>query len=213
MKLTRDERKRVFAGNSTALKRPDKPEVEPGHQIVLSWTRGGVRVVNRKTGETATDPKMPTVWIEVTDLQRKDGEWLVRYRIHDRRDQDRFLRPPPSGYSRAIGLKTRQRPREEAMKRERLDAFTPETERGYSGSSQGATDDVAGVPDRWLDYDRARREVDTANSAKQMLQRKRQQKLEAEADLRRAHRRGSRRAIHDLTDKVQRLNRDLDEAA
>lgn len=207
-RLTREERKRIFAGDSTAIRRKERPDIEPGAQIVLSWTRGGRHIVDRENGATIDLPRIPTLWIHITERRRQEGEWLVRFRIEDRREAERFVHRAPSG-RRAVGLKTRLRPKEEVPRREAPESFTSETERGYAATGRGAVDELSAVPDWWLQKDRVRREVDTANSGKQLVQRKREEKMRKEGELAAAKRRGSRRAVIDLGHDVRRLGKEL----
>lgn len=132
MKLTREERKAIYRGASK-LSRPTKPEVKAGDSLVIAWSRGGKRVVDRETGETAEMVRRPTLWIEFREPRLDDnGEWTVPFQVHDERETIRLLAGVPSGPTESA-LKTRWRPPEQVPGRgEQTESFTPESERGYT---------------------------------------------------------------------------------
>lgn len=213
MKLTREERRRIFSGNSTALRRSERPEVEINDKLPVSWTRGGRQVLDREKGIVVDIARVPTVWIEVTEIRWQEGEWLIRFRLFDHRQHERFIKAGGPATRKPVGLKTRLRPPEKVPRREKPEAWTAESERGYSSTSKGAADEASAVPDAWLQADYLRREVETANSAKQLQQRARQQKMHLESERRAAIRCRSRKKVHDLTEQIERLDARLDDAA
>jgi len=148
MKLTTDERKAIFSGDCRALKRKNKPDVKAGNKLILSWSGGGRQIVDRGTGATIDVPRKPTVWIEFMEPELKEGGWIVRIIGHDERQPLRLLSSTP-GPSREAGLKTRWRSDPPARGEETAN-FTPETERGYTGSGRTAIDPAEGVDDDYL---------------------------------------------------------------
>lgn len=130
MRLTREERKQAFAGTLNVLRRPTKPEQEPGHKIVLAYSGGGKQVLYpgdhfeakeaRKQllaeGKplTVDVPRQPSLWLVIKGWHLKefewDGEnikgWETAVEIKDLREPTRLLSAPPSPPSEA-GLKTR----------------------------------------------------------------------------------------------------------
>jgi hypothetical protein len=214
MNLTRDERRRIYQADYTALKRPEKPDVEPGDTIVLSWTRGVKQVVDRDTGATIEVPRIPTFWIEVTEIIRHTDEWVVRFKVEDRREPNRVLMAGTPGVKRQAGLKTRWRkPKDVPPKGTQTESWTAESERGYGSGGKATLDDVTAVSDGWLERDRLEREVDVANAAKRQQHRAKVEKLRLEGELNAARRRGSRKIVSDISDRISRLDRRLDDAA
>lgn len=136
MKLTREERKAVYRGERK-LRRLEKPEISDGDTLIVAWSRGGKRVVDRETGELAEAVRRPTIWLKFKEPEELDGEWLVKFAIHDEREVTRMLGAGVSGYERQAGLKTRWRNPRSVPSREKqaaqMEQFTPETERGYLG--------------------------------------------------------------------------------
>lgn len=181
MKLKQAERSAIFAGETRALRRPEKqkPSVEAGDKIVLSWSRGGSPFLERDEDKrrkaaaagrqlVASVPRRPSLWIVLKEprLKEIDGKmtWIVEFDVHDFREPTRLLGPPPSP-PREAGLKTRwgqvvgvdgtARPKKIPKRGEALEHFTPETERGYGSGGRGAVDDREGVDDATLsDYAR-----------------------------------------------------------
>jgi len=122
--------------------------VEAGDCIVLAWSRGGRQVIDRQSGATVDVPRRPTIWIEIREPELRDGIWLIRYAIRDRREPLRRLAPVPG--PRSSGLRTRQRPAEAVPRRgEAREPWTPETERGY-GAGRVAIDQLEAVDDATL---------------------------------------------------------------
>lgn len=166
MKLTKDERKAIFAGDSTALKRQAKPEAKAGEIIVLAWSRGGKQFVGRSRSEredtlgtTIEVPRKPTVWIVLKEPSLKEGRWVVEFDAHDERKPVRTLAAPPSP-PREAGLKTRWnesvdpegkvRTRKPAERGKEISSFTDESARGYGGGGKGTVDELEGVDDPTL---------------------------------------------------------------
>lgn len=126
MKLTREERARILAGDASALKRKEKPDVEEGEEYVLIWSPARTVVTDRRTGETADYPRRPLLWVEFAKPKRhRDGTHRVSMTVHDERPKTRFLGPA-------------------AAPSEDLDE---ETARGYRATRRGAIDDAEGVDD------------------------------------------------------------------
>lgn len=161
LELTPAERARILAGDDTALKRVERPDVDEGQQIVLR-RREAKRVPvysepkfeghRRKiTGWTET-PAEDLVWIEVEKVTERLGReyrFHIHIRLRDVRERTRRLGPTPGGPTRP-GLKTRERkpkPRGASVQK-----FTPETERGYGGGK--AIDELEAVDDDELERQR-----------------------------------------------------------
>jgi hypothetical protein len=159
--LTRKERSQVFAGTLNVLRRPKRPDLEPGETFVVSSTRARKQIVDRDNGATVDIPRQPNLWITVKGWKLKDGEWEAPVSIHDVREPTRRLAAPPGGHSRQAGLRTRSgqtvdaegqtRPRRIPAKGEEVEHFTAESERGYGGSATTAIDEAAAVDDATLD--------------------------------------------------------------
>lgn len=152
MKLTKEERAAAFRGTLRVLRRPQKPETEPGEEIVLSTTKGGRHVIDRDSGETIELQKQPRLSITVKGwkLRAGDKEWEAEVVIHDRREQNRNLANGLGGIPREPGLKTRWGtrvihsggdvkvvPKRVPSRAEQHENWTPETERGYGGRGTG----------------------------------------------------------------------------
>lgn len=149
-RLTRDERKAAFRGTLKVLRRPVKPDLGPGEELILSTTRGGKQILDRSTGATIDMPKQPRLWITVKGWKLKPGstEWETEVTIHDRREQNRHLATTSlGGIPREAGLKTRWgttvaadgtvRDKRVPTREEQHENWTPETERGYGGRGEG----------------------------------------------------------------------------
>jgi hypothetical protein len=157
IKLTRAERKAIFGGDYTALKRDRKPDIKAGEKLYLAWSRGGKQFVGRtererqeNCGATIEIPRKPTVWIVFKQPNLKDGRWVVEFEAHDEREPIRLL-AAPSGARRESGLKTRARKPEDVPKKgTETESWTPESERGYGGSGRSAIDELAAVDDATL---------------------------------------------------------------
>lgn len=149
MKLTTDERKAIFSGDCRALKRKTKPDVAAGDKLILAWSRGGRQIVDRDTGATIVVPRKPTVWIEFMEPELREGGWIVQIHNHDERQPLRLLGSTP-GPGRAAGLTTRWRDPDRVPVTGEEAHWTPETERGYTGSGRTAIDPAEGVEDEYL---------------------------------------------------------------
>jgi hypothetical protein len=129
--LSREERARLLAGDHSAIKRSEEPEVSEGERVVLVWSRGRRVVVDRDTGEVADYPRRPLVWVELSKAVRhRTGGWRVGVSFHDERVTPRFL-------GRAAAPATGA-------------GLTPETERGYRSSAVGAIDTLEALSDEEL---------------------------------------------------------------
>jgi hypothetical protein len=129
--LSREERARLLAGDTSALKRK-QPDCEEGERHVLIWSRARTVVVDRSTGETASYPRRPLFWVEAAKpIRHRDGTWRIPLRAHDERSRPRFLdRAGTPGVSE--------------------DAHTPESERGYRNTAVGAIDELEALSDEQL---------------------------------------------------------------
>jgi hypothetical protein len=165
VKLTRAERKQVFAGTLKVLRRPSKPDQEAGTKVIVSRTRGGVQVVERDERRrqqlldegkpvTVEIPSAPVLWFTVKGWHLKQGstEWETAITITDLREPVRSLSGAvPTGVPREPGLKTRwgqtvdtegiTRPKRVPPKGTQTESFTPESERGYGGGGGSALDE------------------------------------------------------------------------
>jgi hypothetical protein len=210
VKLTRSERREIFAGTLKVLTRPEKPAQEAGTTVVVSYTRGGRQVVDRETGATIDVPRQPRIWIVVKGWHLRAGktDWETEVVIHDRREHHRVLSNGLGGLPREAGLKTRWRetvdaegnvrPKRVPERGEQREHWTPETERGYGGRSEmeaaadGDLVSAAAVDDATLD-DFSRR-VAEENELKQTQQRRTAKQFEREARLAETRSRGMSRA-------------------
>lgn len=216
MKLTQEERKAVFAGTLKVLRRPKKPEdQEAGHKIIVSQTRGGRHIVDRSTGETVDIPPEPRLWIALKGWHLRQGstEWETAVMIHDLREASRELAGGIGGHAREAGLKTRWGQRvvhrdgkievetkRVPTKEEQRENWTPETERGYGGSSGRGLDQrdsdgrhapATAVNDSTLSSFAAA--VEDQNIGLREKQRKRERQMDEEIKMSREYRRGRRR--------------------
>lgn len=172
IKLTRDERRAIFAGDYRALKRKSRPTVKAGNKLVLSWTRRSRHVADRATGTVVEIPRKPAVWIEFREPEVKDGIWLIRFSAHDGRQPLRLLGGTPS-------------PRADNDEA----GWTPDTERGYVGSARAAIDLVEAEDDETLRGRAAEARCDRAEFRRELE--------EQNADLAAEARRKRERAIRD----------------
>jgi len=125
VKLTREERARILAGDHSALKRRDRPECSEGDIVVLIWSRAQTMITDRATGETIDYPRRPLFWVELGEpIRHRDGGWIVGLKVNDERTTTRFL--APSGSPAAESL-------------------TDETAKGYQSTAAGAIDDQEAV--------------------------------------------------------------------
>lgn len=169
LKLTREERARIFRGDYRPLVRDKDPEIKGGEKLTLSARRGGPQFVNRdedtreqagQDGQAVTInvPAEPTVWIELKPAKRRikggSTEWLIAFTAHDTRQEARMLGAAPSGSS-SSGLRTRwkQSVDEEGNpkpKPKQKESFTPESERGYASGGR-VVDHLSAVDDSELE--------------------------------------------------------------
>jgi len=154
LKLKPKERSAILAGDCRAIRRESRPEVKDGEIVILSWTRGGKKVIDRETGETTEVARKPAFWIELKEPVRtiKKGEtvWLIEFDPHDDREPIRLLSGGvPTGVRREPGLKTRLRSKPRAKGSE-VESWTPETERGYGAGGKLAIDHLEAVDDATL---------------------------------------------------------------
>jgi hypothetical protein len=192
LSLTRQERSAIFRGDDRALRRVRRPAVRAGDRIVLSYSRGGRQVVDRETGATVEIPREPTVWIEVRKPELRGSYWLVRFAICDRRQPIRRLGATPGPHS-SPALKTRLRTAERARKQP-IEPWTPETERGYSGGKM-AIDPLEAVGDDVLaEFSAIARRNSAAYAAEQM---------EASGELRRRRERAVRSRLREALASLQ----------
>lgn len=103
MKLTRQERTRILDGSYGPLYRKEKPDLDPGTQIVVSWTRPRGWVDEDEQAGTwhAFKPEAErSMWIVVTDVVRRTkGGWSVYFRVVDHRQPVWYL--GATGYTRS----------------------------------------------------------------------------------------------------------------
>lgn len=169
-KLTADERRQAFAGTLKVLRRPERPDQEPGAEIVLSSTRGGKQVLwpgndfkSRKAREklleegkrlTVEITPQPRLWVTIKGWHLRAGqsEWETDVTIHDRREENRQLASGAlGGIPREPGLRTRwgetvdaegkARPKRIRTREQQREHWTPETERGYGGGGGRSLDE------------------------------------------------------------------------
>lgn len=103
MKLTREERTAILAGDTPTLLRKDKPDIEPGTDVVLAHSKPR-RYWDETTGSVFDAPKTPSAWIAVTKVTRhRKGGWVVRYDVTDTR-QPALMLARGGGYTTDPGL-------------------------------------------------------------------------------------------------------------
>jgi hypothetical protein len=219
LKLTREERKAIFAGDDRALRRRQKPDVRPGDKIVLSWSRGGKHFVGRSrkereetSGATVQVPRRPTIWIdmgETTSRIEPDPDtgldrtvWLTQISIHDERERVRTLSAPPSP-PREAGLKTRWRPPGQVPPRgAQVDTLTDESARGYGGGGKGTVDEREGVDDTTLAEYARQAEEETIKAQKKRREEARTAQLRGR--LAEVRSRGMTRAEHRIQTELKK---------
>ena len=96
IRLTREERTRILEGSNKPLHRDKKPEVEIGHEVVVSRTRprGWVDDARDAGGDLYIfrPESKPAMWINVTDIVRRTkGGWSVYFRVTDQRQADWYV--------------------------------------------------------------------------------------------------------------------------
>lgn len=222
-KLTRAERKAVFAGTLKTLRRPEKPDQEPGSAVVVSKTRGGKQVIDRDTGKTIDMPSLPRLWIVVKGWHLRAGstEWETEITIHDRREQNRVLANGAGGHPQEAGLKTRWgqtvdaegkvRPKRVPTKDEQHESWTPETERGYGGrngmerSAEGDLVPASAVDDETLR--RFREQVEEENQLLQNQRRMEEETMRREMEHAEEQRKGNRTGASAAKRRAERARR------
>lgn len=106
LKLTSEERRRILEGDSTALKRHELPDVEPGQTLLLLEQKARRESVfvdrfpgdrDGKFSKTVEVAAKPLAWIELTKVTERLGR-EYRYHIHfklcDHREKVRRLGHP-----------------------------------------------------------------------------------------------------------------------
>lgn len=92
-------RKRILAGDHSALKFDTNPELAVGETIVLLQSKEQRHVADREAGEVIAVPPKPIFWIEVSHPPfLKEGKWVVRFHVYDLREDERYL-APSGGYT------------------------------------------------------------------------------------------------------------------
>lgn len=235
-KLTRQERKQIFAGTLKVLRRPSKPDQEAGDQVIVSESRGGKHIVDRSTGVTVEILRQPRLWIVIKGWHLKQGEkeWQTDVTIHDLRETNRELASGIGGHPREAGLKTRSgthvvhhngeivtQPKRVPTKAEQKEAWTPETERGYGGSAGRGLDqsdsDGQYVPATAVDDEaliQFAKDAEIPNLRRRMDQRKMEAGMRKEMRIAASHRRTKRqRARATQTVEIVIAHRDRTEEA
>jgi hypothetical protein len=189
VRLTREERKAIYAGSEVALKRECKPDCKAGDTLVLGWSGGGKQFLDRRhedrvanEGRTIDVPRKPTLWIRFSEPAERvrDGvtEWVVEFERFDHREPTRLL-------ARSGGS----------------DAYTPESERGYGGDSRTAIDHLEAVDDETLAQFVA--ETTPGNLRMSAERRLETTRRELEAELGQAARRDRRGRVKSLEKKLE----------
>lgn len=168
LKLTREQRDRMIAGDYSALKLDGDPGAVEGQRIPL-LRRKARRVPRYSDSKFSghgrqivgydTIPEFWSLWVELTEPKRHwRGHWQVEFVVHDERQASRVLRAGgPPGPPQEPGLRTRARfsPEEPREKGEGVGSFTDETARGYGGGGAQALDH-GGVEDDELKRQRTK---------------------------------------------------------
>lgn len=150
-KLTSDERKRILAGDHSALKRDKDPGDDVGGLVIPLVRRKAHRVVTflrpqfsgevPRFDEVVEAPEHRSLWVELGEPKRhRKGHWQIVIEVHDERQAARSLRSGgSSGVPREPGLRTRrlQKPKAKGVGLEKL---TDEIARGYGGGGRNALD-------------------------------------------------------------------------
>jgi len=92
VKLTREERNRIMAGDYRPITRTDDSGWRKGMNYILSWSHPrGSR--DADGAALPPPPRRPLHWIEVTSVRRKKrGGFTVRFDVYDKREQVLLLR-------------------------------------------------------------------------------------------------------------------------
>lgn len=125
MKLSREQRSRLLAGDYHPLAFDSDPGVGKGYRCVLSSskeTRG-----HDGAGNAWTVLSEPLLWLEVTKVTRLERKWVVRFTVHDHRSPNLYMhRDSSRGYTTDPALAMRGEPAvptdAETLKRYALEA-------------------------------------------------------------------------------------------
>lgn len=175
LELSTDEKARILAGDETALKRHERPDVEPGQTIVLRRRAAHFEVLHeaeydpRKITGKIEVPERLLVWIEVEKVTERLGReyrYHVHFKLHDAREKVRRLGRPTAG-----------------------EKLTDEVARGYGGPP---IDELEAVDDETLKAQKVRsdeswavhlRELDAAEERRRQLRALRQRVRERLVEL------------------------------
>lgn len=143
MRLTREERRKIFAGEYPTLIREVEPEVEPGTVIILSWSRP--RPYAGEDGTVYAPPRHPLLWLTVNGIVRRQrGGWSIHYDVGHRREGKRLVRRKPPVYdAELMEADLHQPPSAE-------DIAEAHQQSAYTSDPSQAADHLEAVDDVWL---------------------------------------------------------------
>lgn len=99
MKLTGAERTRILEGSYGPLYRQDRPEIDNGFELVVSWSKPKAWVDPETEHVFKPEPE-PAMWLTVTDVVRRTkGGWSIYFRVTDNRQEVWYL--GARGYTRS----------------------------------------------------------------------------------------------------------------
>jgi hypothetical protein len=201
VKLTREERKRILAGDYSALKRDENPGEVEGLELPIVRDLARRQLIFKKKEfsdhqpgfqDTREIPEYWWLWIKLgKETRHRKGYWHISFTVHDQRQKERTLRAGgPPGAPREPGLRTRQRDKPRP-KGEGVGSYTDETARGYGAGGRQILD-YGGVDDDELRRQRVmadkrfaehRREVASETERRQQERHVRRELRETLSDL------------------------------
>lgn len=197
MRLSREQRKALFAGDAPAIYGPRKlvRELEGGgRRVTLLYEKCPVEPGD----EIRLSPKLTVRVLQV--IPRRGGGWQLRYEVHNKRDPVRMLRrtPPvvvPEGPENA--------PTEDAIKK-------AAQESSYTGSPVGAISDAGDAVDE-VTQKRFTREATEGFKAHLERERRERQSRALDERLRAVQRAAAEKGV-DLTRKLTSIERRIESA-
>lgn len=197
LRLTREDRARLFAGDYSPLAFEKKPKCKPGDRYVLSWSRP--RPFRDERGVLHRPRREAVLWIEVTKLTRRaKGGWAVRFDVHDHRHPRRLLRSVPPRY----GDELRRVDAVVGLTAEEIEQASEES--SYTSDPGVAVDELDAVPKDWKDPGAAAR-----TQQQQALEKARRDSLSLGAQLD-SYLTDARESRVDVHDRVRRIKREIE---
>lgn len=197
--LSREQEKRLIAGDYSDLTFEKKPTVEPGYCYVLSWAKA--YQVDDGQGNKKKIPAKPLRWIQVTNVvPKRRGGFTVSFDVYDNRDPDRFIRRTPPV---VVPIRDEKPPTAHALSK-------ASEESNYTANPASAVERTPTTPRKYIPPDNAelhRKQVQLAKKDAMTPE----QRLHAELEeLRRFHPDDAQRyerQVDVLADKMESLRR------